>query len=186
MPANLLCDLEPHLSPSRVSLQLRSRRLWSFTPSPKIKLCVPNPAPSYLEVLQVRSLAPPSSSFSFNSWLNSFPFNGFFGGSCTSQVLPAAALPSMIAARCLRARAASLSFLLLLSFWRDPGVRAKELKFVTLVSTLFSLLFSQNCDQQGLSIECQVPDYYPCVCCLEETKLGEWIIRFRKFLGVKC
>lgn len=39
----------------------------------------------------------------------------------------------MTAARCLGARAASLSFLLLLSFWPDPGVGAKELKFVTLV-----------------------------------------------------
>ncbi|XP_036188507.1 prostatic acid phosphatase isoform X6 [Myotis myotis] len=39
----------------------------------------------------------------------------------------------MTAARCLVARAASLSFLLLLSFWPDPGVGAKELKFVTLV-----------------------------------------------------
>ncbi|XP_059519943.1 prostatic acid phosphatase isoform X8 [Myotis daubentonii] len=39
----------------------------------------------------------------------------------------------MTAARCLVARAASLSFLLLLSFWPYPGVGAKELKFVTLV-----------------------------------------------------
>ncbi|ELK25336.1 Prostatic acid phosphatase [Myotis davidii] len=39
----------------------------------------------------------------------------------------------MTAARCLGARATSLSFLLLLSFWLDPGVGAKELKFVTLV-----------------------------------------------------
>ncbi|XP_014393015.1 PREDICTED: prostatic acid phosphatase isoform X3 [Myotis brandtii] len=39
----------------------------------------------------------------------------------------------MTAARCLVARAASLSFLLLLSFWPDPGVGAKELKFVTLL-----------------------------------------------------
>ncbi|KAK1332440.1 hypothetical protein QTO34_007116 [Cnephaeus nilssonii] len=39
----------------------------------------------------------------------------------------------MTAAPSLGARAASLSFLLLLSFWRDPGVEAKELKFVTLV-----------------------------------------------------
>ncbi|XP_045435247.1 prostatic acid phosphatase isoform X5 [Pipistrellus kuhlii] len=39
----------------------------------------------------------------------------------------------MTAAPSLEARAASLSFLLLLCFWRDPGVGAKELKFVTLV-----------------------------------------------------
>ncbi|XP_015423601.1 PREDICTED: prostatic acid phosphatase isoform X3 [Myotis davidii] len=39
----------------------------------------------------------------------------------------------MTAARCLGARATSLSFLLLLSFWLDPGVGAKELKFVTLL-----------------------------------------------------
>ncbi|XP_059519939.1 prostatic acid phosphatase isoform X4 [Myotis daubentonii] len=39
----------------------------------------------------------------------------------------------MTAARCLVARAASLSFLLLLSFWPYPGVGAKELKFVTLL-----------------------------------------------------
>ncbi|XP_036287376.1 prostatic acid phosphatase isoform X11 [Pipistrellus kuhlii] len=39
----------------------------------------------------------------------------------------------MTAAPSLEARAASLSFLLLLCFWRDPGVGAKELKFVTLM-----------------------------------------------------
>lgn len=49
----------------------------------------------------------------------------------------------MRAAPLLVARAASLPLclLLLLSFWPDPGVVAKELKFVTLVSGILSLLF---------------------------------------------
>nr|XP_011754330.1 prostatic acid phosphatase [Macaca nemestrina] len=97
----------------------------------------------------------------------------------------------MRAAPVLVARAASLSlgFLFLLFFWLDRGVLAKELKFVTLVSRLFSLLASvqtQKVNHQVL----QVPLNEDLTCLNKKLgmeqhyELGEYIRkRYRTFLN---
>lgn len=155
-----------------------------YHPAPKL-LHIPNPALNYLESLRFTSLAPPSSSFSFNSWLNSFPSKGFCRGSRSFHILPETALPSMRAAPLLVTPAASLHLclLLLLSFWLDPGVVAKELKFATLVSGVLSLLFLFKLWPPGS--ENQVPGFILPSCCLGKTKLREWVIKLYQFLVLK-